>query len=222
MAPFWRNVTAQVAYGGSDGSEGLDELLGVLHEGMDDIPPLLFGSGEHGPDDSEILGAVLRAISAGDFLPQLHHARVTFGLIVGEGHIGIVQKPQYIVPAQLEAQEEIMADASWLAAAALDATKLRLGEMEDEALRHDGVVASLDAGDEARFEHDAPPACEICRVAGAAQQDLHLARPVLVVDVDQGLQFSQMMGVAQGMEHAFHRVVGLPVIMHHGANDVGP
>lgn len=45
-----------------------------------------------------------------------------------------------------------MPDASGLTAAALDATKLRLGVMEGQALRHDGVVASIDAGDEARFE----------------------------------------------------------------------
>lgn len=31
-------------------------------------------------------------------MPQLRHARVTFNSIVGEGRIGIVQKPQHIVP----------------------------------------------------------------------------------------------------------------------------
>ena len=109
-------------------------------------------------------------ISAGDFLPQLHHARVAFGLIVGEGHIGIVQKPQHVVPALLEAQEKIVADASRLAAAALDATKRRLSVMEGEALGHDGVVAALDARYEARFERDALRAGEVCRVAGAARR----------------------------------------------------
>jgi len=29
------------------------------------------------------------------------------------------------------------------------------------------------------------------------------------------------MGVAQGMKHARHRVVGLPVVMHHNADHIG-
>jgi hypothetical protein len=49
--------------------------------------------------------------SAGDFLAQLHHACVGFGLVVGEGHIRIVQEAQDIGPALMQAQEEVMADA---------------------------------------------------------------------------------------------------------------
>ena len=103
-------VTAQVACG-SDGSERQDQLFRPSHERAEDIPALLSGGREHGSDDHEVVGAGLSAESAGDFLPQLHHARVAFGLVVGKGHVRIVQKPQYAVPALLEAQEEIMADA---------------------------------------------------------------------------------------------------------------
>jgi hypothetical protein len=56
--------------------------------------------------------------SARDFLPQLHHACVAFSVVVGEGHIRIVQKPQHVGPAQIEAPEQVMADASRLPAVA--------------------------------------------------------------------------------------------------------
>ena len=58
-------------------------------------------------------------------------------------------------------------------------------------------------------------------MTGPTQQDLHLARPVLVIELDQRLQFPQMMSVAQGMQHVLHHVVRLPVVMHHDANDAG-
>jgi hypothetical protein len=159
--------------------------------------------------------------SAGDFLPQLHHACVGFGLVVGEGHIRIVQEAQDVAPALMQAQEEVMADASWLPAAALGAAQRRQRLMKGEPLRHDGVVTSLDTRDQSRFERNATLTGEIDRVTGPTQQDLHLARPVLVIELDQRLQFPQMMSVAQGMQHVLHRVVRLPVVMHHDANDAG-
>jgi hypothetical protein len=38
---------------------------------------------------------------------------------VGEGHTRVVQKPQHLTPALMQAQEEVMADASRLPAATL-------------------------------------------------------------------------------------------------------
>ena len=40
-----------------------------------------------------------------------------------------------------------------------------------------------------------PP--EICGVTGAAQQALHLARPILLLDFNQRLQFAKMMRITQ-------------------------
>ena len=73
--------------------------------------------------------------------------------------------------------------------------------------------------DEPRLESDAALAGEVCQVTGAAQQALHLARPVFLLDVDEGLEFAQVMSIAQGVQHARDRVVGLPVVMHDGAID---
>ena len=103
----------------SGGLEGSEEAIGGLHEGGDEVPALLFGGGEHGADGSEVLGAGLSAEAAGDFLPQLHHADVGFGLVVCEGHIRIVQELQHVVPAFFEAQEKIVAGAVWLPATPL-------------------------------------------------------------------------------------------------------
>ena len=58
-------------------------------------------------------------------------------------------------------------------------------------------------------------------VAGATQQALHLARPILFLDFDQRLQFAQVVGVAKRMRHALHRIVGLPVIVDDDADDIG-
>src|ERR1700694_4231204 len=93
--------------------------------------------------------------------------------------------------------------------------------MEGKTLRHDGVVAPLDNGDQSRFERDATLAGEIDGVAGPAQQNLHLARPVLVIELDQRLSCPQMMSVAQGMQHVLHRVIGLPVVMDYDADHAG-
>src|SRR5918994_1072492 len=63
---------------------------------------------DEGADDGEVASPFLRAEAAGDFLPDLHHAPVALGLIVGEGHSGIVQKAQHVVFAGAEAQEKIV------------------------------------------------------------------------------------------------------------------
>jgi hypothetical protein len=42
-------------------------------------------------------------------------------------------------------------------------------------------------------------------VTGAAQQPLHLARPLFFLDFDERLQFAQMMSIAQGVQHTFYR-----------------
>ena len=93
--------------------------------------------------------------------------------------------------------------------------------MEGKTLRHDGVVVPLDTGDQSRFERDTTLAGEIDGMAGPAQQDLHLARPVFVIEFDQRLQFPQMMGVAQGMQYVLHQIIGRPVVMDYDADHSG-
>src|SRR4051812_6614574 len=56
-------------------------------------------------------------------------------------------------------------------------------------------------------------------MAGAPQQPLHPARPVLLFDLDQGLKFAQVVSVAQGMPHALQGVIGLPMVVDDDAGD---
>jgi hypothetical protein len=46
-----------------------------------------------------------RPKAAGDFLPQLHHAAIAFGLIVGEGNRRIAKEAQSILFARCQAQD---------------------------------------------------------------------------------------------------------------------
>ena len=64
------------------------------------VPALLLGGREEGSDEREVHRAFGRAKAAGDFLPQLHHAPVALGLIVGEGHRRIVKKAQRVLARQ--------------------------------------------------------------------------------------------------------------------------
>jgi len=89
----------------------------------------------------------------------------------------------------------------------------RLGLVEGQPFGQDGVITALHPCDQAGLQRAAALACEVGGVTTAAQQLLHLARPVFLLDVDQGLEFAQVMGVAQGMTHVRHRVIGLPVVM---------
>jgi hypothetical protein len=57
-------------------------------------------------------------------------------------------------------------------------------------------------------------------VAGPAQQPLHPPRPVFLLDLDQRLQFAQVVGVAQRVQHALQRVVRMPVVVHDNARNV--
>ena len=57
-------------------------------------------------------------------------------------------------------------------------------------------------------------------MTGAAQEPLHFARPLLFLDLDERLQLAHVMGVAQGVQHARHGVIGLPVIVDDDAGDI--
>ena len=62
---------------------------------------------------------------------------------------------------------------------------------------------------------------EVRGMTGEAQQSLHLARPVFLLDFDERFQLAEMMRIAQRVKHAGHRVVGLPVVVHDNPGDAG-
>ena len=96
----------------------------------------------------------------------------------------------------------------------------RLGLMEGQPFGENGVVTTLTTCNQLRLHRNAPFSRSVRGVTRAAQQSLNLARPLLFLDLDESLQFAQMMGIAQGVQHASHRVVGLPVIVNDDAGDI--
>jgi hypothetical protein len=66
--------------------------------------------------------------------------------------------------------------------------------MKGAAFGEESVVSSVDEVDQPRAQGRASVTRQICRAAGPAQQLLQLACPVF--DLDQGLQFAQMVGKA--------------------------
>jgi hypothetical protein len=89
--------------------------------------------------------------------------------------------------------------------------------VKGQAFGNDGVVAPTDEIDEALTGGLLFGPCQVFGMAGAAEQNLHLPRPVLVFDLDQRLQFAQVMSVAQCVHHVLYGVAGLPVVMNHNA-----
>jgi hypothetical protein len=85
--------------------------------------------------------------------------------------------------------------------------------MEGQPFGENGVVTTFETFDEPRSQRNAPFSCSIRDVTGAAQQPLHLARPLFFLDFDERLQFAQMMSIAQGVQHTFYRVIWLPMIV---------
>src|SRR5882757_2217714 len=81
----------------SSGSERFYQDFRVLGDGLDDVPALFFGGGYKGADDGKVGCTGDATEAAGDFLLDLHHAPVAFGLIVGEGHGRINQEAQDVL-----------------------------------------------------------------------------------------------------------------------------
>src|SRR3954449_2370001 len=78
-----KDVTAQVPPERSGNAESADQRLRVLDQSVNDVPALLPGGRDEGADHGEVARPFLRPEAAGDFLPDLHHAPVALGLIVG-------------------------------------------------------------------------------------------------------------------------------------------
>ena len=125
-----------------------------------------------------------------------------------------------------EAQEEIVSGSARCTTATFAACfdhgahQRQLGLMEGQPFGENGVVTTFETFDESRSQRNAPFSCSIRDVTGAAQQPLHLARPLFFLDFDERLQFAQMMSIAQGVQHTFYRVIWLPMIVNDNSDDI--
>src|SRR5271166_1512283 len=176
-----RAVTGQVSWDRSSCREVADQVLGVSHEALDDTPSSFVGGSDEGSDHGEILRPLDRAKAAGDFLLELHHAAVTLSLVIGERHLRIGQEAQRGSFVVTQAQHEIVPDTALGAAFAGGAIPLQLGRkwhhrvMEFHAVSDDCVVAPFDESDQMVIGHLVSVTRQMFDMAGAAQQDRHLA-----------------------------------------------
>ena len=128
--------------------------------------------------------------------------------VIGEGHAGIGQEAQHVLFADAEAQYEVMAYPSRRTATAPGFCQCWLYFLERQAFCQDGVVMALDQRDQTGVRSAACPAREQGSSRGRrGQQALHPACLVFLLDLDQRLQFPLMVGIAQRVQHAGHRVV---------------
>ena len=79
------------------------------------------------------------------------------------------------------------------------------------------LVTARQEFDHPRFESTVTVPRQAGSMGGAAQEGLHLSRPVLLFDLHEGSQFAKVVRVAQCVFDTRHGVVGLPVIMHDDA-----
>jgi len=170
---------------------------------LEDIPALLPRRRQQRADHGKIHRTLHGAEAAGDLLAQFHHSPVPFRQVVAERHKRVCEKAQHVGFSAAEPQEQIVANPAWRPTATFafadSADQCRLRVMECQAVHQDGVITSLEQSDQARLQRHAALTRQVAGVAGAAQQALHPARPVLFFDLDQRLQFAQMMRVAQRM-----------------------
>src|SRR5271167_3581183 len=205
--------------------EFVDQVFGVSHEALDDTPAALFGSADERSDRSEIVCTLERAEAARDFLLELHHPAVAFSLVVGERHIRVGQEAQNSLFVVSQAQDEVMPDATLWAAGARGAVLPQFLWQSREPLvkgcsdRNDCIVAPTNEVDQALIGGLLFVPRQVLDMAGTAQQDLHLAPPVFLLNLEQCFEFAQVMGVAKRVLDARHGVVRLPVVMHHNAAD---
>ena len=76
-------------------------------------------------------------------MPELHHAPVAFGLIVGEGNRRVVKEAQGVLFARCETQDEIMSGSARRTAAPFAASLIAAGAS--------GIWASWKASPSARM-----------------------------------------------------------------------
>ena len=182
---------------------------------MEDVPALFSGGGDDGADAGEGSRAGHGSEAAGDFHLDLHHPQVALGLIVGEGDGDVREESQHIGFALVQPDQEIVSGAMGGSTAGSDLSgERRLVAMEGKAAPDDGVVAfDQGAQNEGRQRRRALGDSAAHGAVGLDEKIAHLSGPLLFVDVDQGFEFAQMMGVAQRVADGGQRVIGPEMIV---------
>ena len=116
-----------------------------MHQGLEDVPALLSGGGDDGTHSGEVVGTPLGAEATGDFLAQLGHSEVTFGLIVRKRRARVGEESQASLLVLAETEREVMTDAAFLSSA-LAGPERRLRLMEGDGVVEDAGPGPRDPG----------------------------------------------------------------------------
>ena len=113
-----------------------------LAQAVQDRQAVLLDGRDIPADAAEVRSGVLAAESAGDLLPDLHHANVAFRLVVAEGHSEVVQEAERGILAQLQPFDQIARLALFQPAAPRHRRWVRQG-IGSQPLRDQFVVPGL-------------------------------------------------------------------------------
>ena len=136
--------------------------------------------------------------AAGDFHLDLHHSQVPLGLVVGEGDGEVSEESQDIAFELVQPDQEIVSGAMGARPRAPIALA-RGGWFRWKASpRRTMALVAFDQGAQngRRQRRRAFGDGGADAFVGLEEKIAHLPGPLLLVDVDQGLEFAQMMGVA--------------------------
>ena len=147
---------------------------------------------DDGPNISEDLRTLEGAEGSRDLHAHLHHAQVLFGLIVGEGNCEVRKEPQDVITVVAQADQKVVAWPLGFPASRARASSQRgLSLMEGEALGEDRHVFGDDTLVNRRGEFGlASPLSRVLELIGAVEQHAHRARPRLLFDLFDGLEFA--------------------------------
>jgi hypothetical protein len=146
---------------------------------------------DDGSDVSEDLRALEGAESSRDFHAQLDHAQVPFGLFVGEGNCEVRKEPQDVIAVVAQAKQKVVAwPLGFSASRARASSQWVLSLMEGEALGDDRLLFGEDAVVSRRGEFGlASPLSRALELIGAVEQHAHRARPRLIFNIFDSLEF---------------------------------
>ena len=190
-----------------------------MHQGLEDVPALLSGGGDDGTHSGEVVGTPLGAEATGDLLAQLGHSEVTFGLIVRKRRARVGEESQASLLVLAEAEREVMTDAAFLSSA-LAGPERRLRLVEGDGVVEDAGPGPRDPGHQGGGHVAAVLTGEAGSPVCALKEAVHALCPVFLLDVDQGLEFAQVMGVAGAVAHALEGEVGGVIVVDEDAFEV--
>ena len=132
---------------------------------------------------------------------------------------GVGEEAQASLLVLLEPEREIVTDAA-LSSAALSCLERRLCFVEGDGAVKDLIPGPRDPCHQGGGHVAVVLMGEAGGPVGASEQAMHAPGPVFLLDLDQGLEFAQVMSVAGAVAHALESEVAGVIVMDEDALEV--